>query len=92
MGHRKMDRRGAHHSRFLARQRFRHLVNIVHDLTERGVGLKGLTEHGAAIDTTTASGKLVFGFFAALAVFERELISERTKAGLPSARARGPTK
>lgn len=67
----------------------RHLVNIVHDLTERGVGLKVLTGQGAAIDTTTASGKLVFGIFAALAEFERELISERTKAGLASARARG---
>lgn len=67
----------------------RHLVNIVHDLTERGVGLKILTGQGAAIDTTTASGKLVFGIFAALAEFERELISERTKAGLTSARARG---
>ncbi len=65
----------------------RHLVNIVHDLTERGVGLKVLTGQGAAIDTTTASGKLVFGIFAALAEFERELISERTKAGLASARA-----
>lgn len=67
----------------------RHLVNIVHDLTERGVGLKVLTGQGAAIDTTTASGKLVFGIFAALAEFERELISERTIAGLSSARARG---
>lgn len=67
----------------------RHLVNVVHDLTERGVGLKVLTGQGAAIDTTTSSGKLVFGIFAALAEFERELISERTKAGLASARARG---
>lgn len=67
----------------------RHLVNIVHDLTERGVGLKVLTGQGAAIDTTAASGKLVFGIFAALAEFERELISERTVAGLASARARG---
>lgn len=67
----------------------RHLVNIVHDLTERGIGLKVLTGQGAAIDTTTASGKLVFGIFAALAEFERELISERTMAGLASARARG---
>jgi DNA invertase Pin-like site-specific DNA recombinase len=67
----------------------RHLVNIVHDLTERGVGLKVLTGQGAAIDTTTASGKLVFGIFAALAEFERELISERTLAGLASARSRG---
>ena len=69
----------------------RHLVNTVHNLTERGIGLKVLTGHGAAIDTTTASGKLVFGIFAALAEFERELISERTKAGLASARARGRT-
>lgn len=69
----------------------RHLVNIVHDLTQRGIGLKVLTGQGAAIDTTTASGKLVFGIFAALAEFERELISERTLAGLASARARGRT-
>ncbi|BAF53121.1 recombinase family protein [Corynebacterium glutamicum] len=66
-----------------------HLVNIVHDLTAREVGLKVLTGQGAAIDTTSAQGKLVFGIFAALAEFERELISERTKAGLESARARG---
>lgn len=69
----------------------RHLVNIVHDLTDRGIGLKVLTGQGAAIDTTTASGKLVFGIFAALAEFERELISERTIAGLAAARARGRT-
>lgn len=67
----------------------RDLVNTVHDLTQRGVGFKVLTGHGAAIDTTTPSGKLIFGIFAALAEFERELISERTKAGLESARARG---
>jgi DNA invertase Pin-like site-specific DNA recombinase len=54
----------------------RHLVNTVHDLTARGVGFKVLTGHGATIDTTTPSGKLVFGFFAALAEFERELIVE----------------
>jgi DNA invertase Pin-like site-specific DNA recombinase len=70
----------------------RHLINTVHDLTARSVGLKVLAGHGAAVDTTTAAGKLVFGIFAALAEFERELISERTVAGLVgvvSARARG---
>ena len=67
----------------------RHLVNIVHDLTQRGICLKVLTGQGAAIDTTTASGKLVFAIFAALAENERELISERTTAGLAAARARG---
>lgn len=66
-----------------------HLINTVHNLTNRGVGLKVLTGHGASINTTTAEGKLVFGIFAALAEFERELVSERTKAGLASARARG---
>lgn len=66
-----------------------HLINTVHDLTGRGIGLKVLSGHGAAIDTTTAAGKLVFGIFAALAEFERELIKERTVAGLASARARG---
>jgi DNA invertase Pin-like site-specific DNA recombinase len=68
----------------------RHLVNTVHDLTVRGIGLKVLTGQGAAIDTTTtttAAGKLAFGIFAALAEFERELICERTIAGLASARA-----
>jgi len=67
----------------------RHLVNTAQDLAERGVGFKVLAGQGAEIDTTTASGKLVFGIFAALAEFERELIRERTKAGLASARARG---
>jgi DNA invertase Pin-like site-specific DNA recombinase len=67
----------------------RHLVNLVHELTTRGVGLRILTGQGAKIDTTTAAGKLVFGIFAALAEFERELIVERTRAGLASARARG---
>jgi DNA invertase Pin-like site-specific DNA recombinase len=67
----------------------RHLVNLVEDLTSREIGLRVLTGQGAAIDTTTAAGKLVFGIFAALAEFERELIIERTKAGMKAARARG---
>lgn len=66
-----------------------HLVAIMEDLNKRKVGLKVLTGHGANIDTTTAAGKMIFGIFAALAEFERELISERTKAGLVAARARG---
>ena len=76
----KLDRLG---------RNLRHLINTVQDLSERNVGFKVLTGKGANIDTTTADGKLVFGIFAALAEFERELIRERTKAGLASARARG---
>ncbi len=67
----------------------RHLVNTVHDLNERGIGFKVLAGQGANIDTTTSNGKLVFGFFASLAQFERELIVERTRAGMAAARARG---
>ena len=67
----------------------RHLVNLVGDLTKRGIGLKVLAGEGASVDTTTANGRLVFGIFAALAEFERELIVERTLAGLAAARARG---
>ena len=66
-----------------------HLVDTVTTLNDRGVGLKVLTGQGAQIDTTTASGRLVFGIFASLAEFERELIRERTMAGLSAARARG---
>ena len=69
----------------------RHLVNIVHDLQDKDIGFKVLTGQGANIDTTTPNGRLIFGIFAALAEYERELISERTKAGLTSARARGRT-
>lgn len=67
----------------------RHLVNLVHELTQRGIGLKVLAGEGGAIDTATATGKLVFGIFASLAEFERALITERTKAGIAAARARG---
>ncbi|WP_088252446.1 recombinase family protein [Fimbriiglobus ruber] len=67
----------------------RSLVNLVHDLNQRGIGFRVLAGHGASIDTTLPSGKLVFGIFAALAEFERALIVERTIAGLAAARARG---
>src|SRR5271156_5043415 len=67
----------------------RHLVNTVHDLTARGIGFKVLTGHGASIDTTSPSGKMVFSIFAALAEYERELIVERTRAGMAAALARG---
>ena len=53
----------------------RHLVNLVHDLTKRGVGLRVLAGEGAAIDTTTPNGRLMFGFFAALAEFDENLPS-----------------
>lgn len=62
------------------------LVNIVNEFEENGVGFISLTEK---IDTTTPTGKLVFHIFASLAEFEKELIRERTHAGLASARARG---
>lgn len=62
------------------------LVEIIEDLHQREVGFRSLTE---SIDTTSASGKLVFHVFGALAEFEHSLIQERTKAGLAAARARG---
>ncbi len=64
----------------------RHLLTVVGDLQHLGVGLVSLTD---AINTTSAQGRLVFNLFASLAEFERELIRERTHAGLASARARG---
>ena len=63
-----------------------HVVGLVGDLQKRGVGLKVLT---GDVDTTTTTGRLVFGIFATLAEFERDLIHERTMAGLAAARARG---
>lgn len=66
-----------------------HLVNTVRDLSDRGIGLRVLTGQGAEIDTTTSAGRMIFGIFATLAEFERDLIRERTMAGLDAARARG---
>lgn len=65
----------------------KHLVNLIDEMNHKKIGFKVLS--GAEIDTTTANGRLVFGIFAALAEFERELIRERTQAGLIAARARG---
>ena len=67
----------------------RDLVAMVDDLHRRDVGLKVLAGAGSEIDTTTPNGRLVFGIVAAPAEFERELIAERTRAGLTAARARG---
>jgi DNA invertase Pin-like site-specific DNA recombinase len=64
----------------------KHLIEIVTQLEEQGIGFRSLQE---AIDTTTSGGKLVFQIFGALAEFERNLIRERTQAGLAAARARG---
>jgi DNA invertase Pin-like site-specific DNA recombinase len=63
-----------------------HLIATMTDLEERGIGFKSLTEN---IDTTTSGGKLIFHIFGALAEFERNLIRERTQAGLTAARERG---
>jgi DNA invertase Pin-like site-specific DNA recombinase len=65
----------------------RHLVTLIDDLRDRGVGFRSVCD--GAIDTTTPSGELIFHVFSALAQFERRLIQERTKAGLAAARARG---
>ena len=76
----KLDRLG---------RNLKHLVTTVDELHGRGIGLRVLAGSGAEVDTTTANGRLVFGIFAALAEFERELVGERTRAGLAAARARG---
>jgi DNA invertase Pin-like site-specific DNA recombinase len=65
-----------------------HVVELVAGLQAKGIGLKVLT---GGIDTTSSTGRLVFGIFATLAEFERDLIRERTMAGLAAARARGRT-
>ena len=74
----KLDRLG---------RNLKHLIEVAEDLAKRGVGFKVLA--GAPIDTTTATGKLMFTMFAGLAEFERETIRERTIAGLAAARSRG---
>lgn len=76
----KLDRLG---------RNLKHLINTVDDLRQRNIGFKVLSGSGAQIDTTTTNGRLCFGIFATLAEFERELIAERTRAGLTAARARG---
>jgi DNA invertase Pin-like site-specific DNA recombinase len=63
-----------------------HLIQVVADLDARSVGFRSLTE---AIDTTTSGGRLIFHVFGALGQFERDLIRERTRAGLAAAAARG---
>jgi DNA invertase Pin-like site-specific DNA recombinase len=63
-----------------------HLISIIADLSGRAVGFRSLSE---VIDTTTAGGMLIFHVMGALAEFERALISERTRAGMAAARARG---
>lgn len=65
----------------------RHLVSLIDELKQRGVGFRSICD--GAIDTTSASGELIFHVFSALAHFEQRLIAERTKAGLVAARARG---
>ena len=64
----------------------KHLISLITDLNEQHIGFMSLQEH---IDTTTSGGKLIFHIFGALAEFEREVIRERTNAGLQAARARG---
>ena len=73
----KLDRLG---------RNLKNLITIVNDLNDRKIGLISLND---PIDTTTAQGKLTFNIFASLAEFERDIIKERTKAGLDAARSRG---
>ncbi len=64
----------------------KHLIATITDLSDKNIGFKSLQEN---MDTTTSGGKLIFHIFGALAEFEREVIKERTNAGLQAARARG---
>src|SRR5437764_8509452 len=64
----------------------KHLIETITELNNRKIGFKSIQEN---IDTTTSGGKLVFHIFGALAEFERDIIKERTQAGLQAARARG---
>jgi len=64
-------------------------VTTVDELRKKNIGFKVLSGQGSQIDTTTSDGRFVYNLFAALAEFERELIAERTRAGLSAARARG---
>ena len=66
-----------------------HLVSIIETLKSKSIGFRSLCD--GAINTTTASGELIFNIFSSMAQFERRLIQERTQAGLASARARGRT-
>ena len=76
----KLDRLG---------RNLRHLITTVEELAKKNIGFKVLSGQGVNIDTTTPTGKMIFSIFGALAEFERELIRERTKAGIEAARARG---
>lgn len=76
----KLDRLG---------RNLKHLITIVDSFKEQNIGFKVLAGNGAQIDTNTPNGRMIFGMFAVLAEFERELIAERTMAGLQAARARG---
>lgn len=76
----KLDRLG---------RNLKHLISTVEDLALKNIGFKVLSGQGVNIDTTTPAGKMVFSIFGALAEFERELIRERTVAGIQAARSRG---
>jgi len=76
----KLDRLG---------RNLKHLIATIEELAKRDIGFKVLNGQGVDIDTTTPAGKMIFSIFGALAEFERELIRERTKAGIAAARARG---